>query len=119
MKRKNNQDDREILWLNKSGTLSLQGRGEIQPRQRFRAKPEEIPSIFQDTVVPLEELPGERGEEPETGEEPNLEPQHRGGGYYDVVDTNSDKALNEKAMRLDDAKQFIEELKGEAEPAEE
>ena len=36
----------------------------------------------------------------------------KGGGYYDVISEDDNKIINEKGLRLDDAKKLVEDLGG-------
>lgn len=124
---------RKIRWRNKGGPLYFsrndrKGSGEV-----FYARPEDIPQAFRDTVEPLEEIqqvqaseqspagsqsPEEERKQPATTEEGNspgpsagrYTMQERGGGWYDVIDSETGKKVNEQAMREDVAKQLLEDL---------
>ena len=108
----NQAKEGEIRWRKISGTLVLRDKTVVRAGQTFMARPEDIPKVFRDTVVPVnsEELPDES-----TGPLP-VEPvpseysiRSCGPGRYNVLDGQG-KAVNEKSMTLADAERLVENL---------
>ncbi len=130
MKRKGakGKDTNKVRFHNTRHTFDLPDGRSIPPDTVFKANPEDVPKAFHDVIVPLDDDNKEEKKDVKSTEDENAGPQeedveipqlritHRGGGYYDVVDFYGDYK-NEKAMRLDDAKQMIRDLTGE-EPEE-
>lgn len=97
----------QIKWKNISGTMSLNGKV-YTAGQTFFAFEEEVPEGFRDTVVPLEELPSEAFTIPVATD--IYEIRSTGYGWYDVVNKETGKKMNDKGLREADAKKFVEEL---------
>lgn len=98
-----------IRWKNTGGSFHFGGRI-IKPNQTFEADREDIPDAFMDTLIPLDNIP----EVVDVSKQPaitkdNFNLHHRGGGWYDVVDKDG-KAINEKAMKRDEAQELLENL---------
>lgn len=118
--------DGEIWWRKiSSGNLRVKIRGRskiLKQNERFLAKPEEIPLSFRRSVVPLEDLPTAPQETPPDNTlkvvEQKVDSQEKGysiqkravGQWYDVIETVSGKALNEKALRLEQANDLLAAL---------
>lgn len=108
----NQAKDGEIQWRKTRGTLTLRGGKVISPGETFIARSEDIPTAFRDTVVPVNpECLLEPGTpmlsvEPEP---PSYTIKSCTPGRYNVLDGQG-KAVNEKPMSLDDAKQLVENL---------
>ena len=104
-------EDGTILWQKTGGgTFRLPSGKIIKPTQKFRARPNEIPEAFRDTVIPLDKVPPTPEEIAPDVEEPTYDLKHRGGGWYDIIDSNG-KTLNEKALKQEEAEELIESLK--------
>lgn len=86
------------------GVLGLRGR-DVKPGETFRANENEIPSAFRDVV---ERVDPEPQPEPEEPPKTNLKVVHKGGGWYDVVNLETDQPINSVSMRQDEAKQFAD-----------
>lgn len=84
----------------------------IKPGEVFTAKLEEIPVAFRDTVKPVDDAQYKVVKEQKEATEPvpaEYSLKHRGGGYFDVFDSN-DKQVNEKALRREAAEELIGSL---------
>ena len=102
----------EIRWRKISGTLILRDKTVIKPGQTFMARPEDIPKVFRDTVVPVnpEELLDPEAVLPSVEPEPpSYIIKGIGPGRYNVLDGQG-KAVNEKPMSLADAERLVENL---------
>lgn len=104
----------EIRWRKISGTLILSDKTVIKPGQTFMARPEDIPKVFRDTIVPVnpEELLNTldpTGLPPVEPEPPSYTIKSCTPGRYNILDGQG-KAVNEKPMSLDDAKRLVESL---------
>ena len=111
MERTNKKEEKLIEWIKDGGGSFRLGNGKIiKPNQKFFAYPSQIPANFRDVVTPLEEVPDLEKEEV-TVEEPEYSLSSRGGGWFDIVDSN-EKVMNEKALKREDALKFIEDLVG-------
>lgn len=119
MKREAKKDPDLILWkkigggsfhANIGGVVRI-----IKPGQQFHAREEEIPTGFRDVVVPVDpvkaakNLPKEEMEVKAKAEEPKYTLQHRGGGWWDVVNEDG-KVQNENALKKDAAEELLESL---------
>jgi len=83
------------------GTLTLRDGRTIQPREVFRANESDIPEAFRDVVErqsPSETSASETENEGTTGGE-NLEMVHVGGGWYNLINTQTGKPINAQKMR--------------------
>jgi hypothetical protein len=91
------------------GSLRMQGRI-IKPLETFWAAKEDIPQAFIKSLILMEDSP-----KPPTvrrrrlKEEPVYKLEEKGNGWYNIVD-NTGKVVNEKSLRIDDAKQLLESL---------
>lgn len=115
MERTKRINDGSILWKKLSGTIRLPDRRLIRAGQTFWAHPEDIPMPFRDTIVPV------TGEVPDGGRKP-VEKVHvvkstykkvrRGdSNWWNIVD-NQGKQINEKALREDQADEYLKSLQG-------
>lgn len=101
---------KKIKWKKVAGTLYLSSQKKtIDARQgpkTFYAYPEEIPETFRDTVIPQEPL------DPDsiTKSESKFEVQHKGAGWYNVVEITSGKPVNDKSLRQAQAEQLLKEV---------
>lgn len=109
-----------VFWWRKIGGGSfhttINGKVKIiKPNQRFAAREEEIPDGFRDVVVPADEKTAKILEKNATETRPTQKLEyfinHRGGGYYDVLDKNN-KRQNTKSLRQEDAQALVENLVG-------
>lgn len=100
-------EEKQVKWRKIGGGTHKIGNRRIKPNQVFFAYPSEIPKGLRDVIVPLKdfEMP-----EPIQIQEPLYEVKSRGGGWYDVINLVSGKAMNEKGMRKEDAEQLKETL---------
>ena len=111
---KKKKTDPNIIWWRKigGGTFRLANGKIIKPDQKFQAREDQIPLAHRDVVIPLDELPSEKEKKkPLKVKQHDYGVQHRGGGWYDVVDSNG-KVLNDDAMKKDEAENYIDSLKG-------
>jgi hypothetical protein len=108
----NQAKEGEIRWRKISGTLILRDKTVIKPGQTFMARPEDIPKVFRDTVVPVNPedlLDPEVPMPPVEPEPPSYTIKSCTPGRYNVLDGQG-KAVNERPMSLDDAKRLVENL---------
>lgn len=101
------------------GSLRLKSGRIIKPNQVFTAALEDIPAGVDDLLVPVNEEATEVKEHVKTGQTP-LQPEYldglyeiraRGVGWFDIVNTESGKVVNDKALRSADAAALVEKLK--------
>jgi len=97
------------------GSLRFQGKI-IKPNQEFWADPIDIPETFRDIVIPVDPLGLEKKketvEEVKEGESSVVYSlKHRGGGWFDVINSETGKVINEKALPKGEAEKLIESLK--------
>jgi hypothetical protein len=109
-KRQVNEDGR-IWWKNTGGgSHRLHGKI-IKPNQRFRAHPDEISEGFRDVIIPLSELPPSETDKPLDVIKAEYELRSRGaGGWFDIVNTATDKPVNDKALKRPAADKLLKEL---------
>jgi len=86
----------------------------IKPGELFDARPEEIPELFRDVIIPLDPALNAEADVPAQKKAPSklqyfVQKREKGVGYYDVVDKNG-KPQNEKALRKGEAEELIAEL---------
>lgn len=96
-------------WKKIGGGPLILGNRYIKPGQVFYAAEWEVPMAFRDVIIELPfDNPTEKVEvKSEKKQEFKL--QHKGGGWYDIVDSNG-KVLNENAMKKEEAAEFLESL---------
>lgn len=122
------EESKEIKWRKIGGGSLRYIRGKIvKPNEIFTARPEEVPLAFRKYVVALEDIPetsfsvvqpfttrrrGSKDGEAITGKElPSYSLEKRStGGWWDVINSVSGKAINEKGLREEAARQLVEEL---------
>ncbi len=113
--------EKRIEWIKTGGgSLRLADGKIIKPNQRFTAKPSEIPLAFRDTIKPVDSelLAGiEQAVEAEVQETVaaatvpgRYEVRERGGGWYDVVDVEINKVMNDTALHGEDAEKLYRDL---------
>lgn len=91
------------------GSLRMQGKI-IKPKETFWAAKDDIPEIFQKTLILLDDSPKPPVvRRRRLKEEPVYKLEEKGGGWYNIVD-NAGKVINEKALRIEDAKNLLESL---------
>jgi len=107
----NQAKEGEIRWRKISGKLTLRDKTVIGPGQTFMARPEDIPKVFRDTIVPVnpDDLPNDPGFEPVEPVKPEYSISTIGPGRYNVLDGQG-KPVNEKPMTLADAERLVENL---------
>lgn len=104
------QTDGRIWWRKTGGGTFRMNNGRIiKPNQKFKARPDEIPEGFRDVVVPLDKTQATEAPLPPIAK-PQYSIRQKSPGWYDVVDDNSGKALNEKGLRPEAAKELIAQL---------
>jgi hypothetical protein len=108
------EDDGRI-WYRKvgGGSLRIFKNKIIKPGERFRARPDEIPQSFRDLCIPLEPVEVKKVvSKPVVISKPAYELKPRGNNnmWFDVVDTNSGKVLNDSALRKPVAEKLISDL---------
>jgi mannose/cellobiose epimerase-like protein (N-acyl-D-glucosamine 2-epimerase family) len=82
----------------------------IKPNERFWAARESLPSAFMDTLLPLSnQTKEEQAEKEAVKTDHGYKLQPRGGGWFDIVDSNG-KLFSQKAMRIEDATKMLERL---------
>jgi len=98
------------IWFRKTGAGSFRTKNGtiIKPNQKFKAKPSDIPSGFRDLIHPLDDIT-EDAALPELTKS-RFEVISKGAGWFDVVNISSGKAMNEKGLRVQAAKDLLESL---------
>lgn len=86
----------------------------IKPGQTFSAYPSEIPEAFRDQIRPVDKEKAEVFKDAGVAEvfEPKFEKKSKGGGWYDVVNTETGKVMNEASIREEQADELIKALEG-------
>jgi len=87
------------------GILEFHGKN-IRRGETFKAYPGEIPDGFKDIVQPLEEIP----DPDKIVAGFHFEVRHKGGGWYDVINTISGKTVNNESLRVEKARELIKSL---------
>ena len=128
------------LWVVTGGPFTDRDKVTHLRGTTFRADPREIPKAFRDTIKPFDskaprKLPEGavappvpvKKQKPTPGKGKTLNPgfddlgpvtitkyeiQSRGGSWYDVVNLETKKPMNEKALREDSAKELLKGLCG-------
>lgn len=99
--------DKKIRWRKTgSGSFRMANGRIIKPGQVFVASLREIPKAFRDTIVNMDELPPEK---PIEHAESKYEARHMGSGWWNVYDAQG-KKVNEKALRMPEARALVERL---------
>lgn len=103
---------RKLTYINKGGTFRLADQTIIKPNQKFKANPDEIPAVFGDSVICLEEdqlesaeIKDEEVKKPEYEIEADETP-----GWYNIKHKETGKLVNENKLREDQAKEELEKL---------
>lgn len=89
------------LWKNLSGTYTTKDGVTYKAGDYFRAEEKEIPKLFRDTIVRVEE---------KTDNPPAYKITRRVSGWYDVVDAKTFEPVNKQALRKPEAEALLEEL---------
>jgi hypothetical protein len=109
MERTKSSAPKEIRWRKTGGGIFIHKGRYIKPNQVFSATIEEIPKAFRGNIVPVDEKDVNVAVDVPKVEKLQYFTKHRGGGWYDVVDSNG-KVVSEKAMKRDDAEVLIASL---------
>jgi len=81
----------------------------IKPNQTFLAFPHEIPEAFRDLIKPVNKADLE--EPPVVLESvTKFAVKERAPGWFDVIEENTGKVLNQSALRKDEAEKLAQEL---------
>lgn len=99
---------KKVWFKNFGGTHRAKDGRIIKPGQKFKEYPENVPEQFRDKIRPTEELPPEPPVVPVTGGY-TVRARENAIGWFDVVDADG-KAVNEKALRPDDADELVKDL---------
>lgn len=97
------------------GSFSI-GNRYIKPNQIFEADPDEIPSAFKDVVIALDEEKEKKAvkrkakEDAEDKESAEYDLKHKGGGWYNIVNKDTGKILNESPLKKEDAEKYLKDL---------
>lgn len=108
----NQAKEGEIKWRKTAGTLKLRDGTVVGPGGTFMARPEDIPKVFRDTILPVnpeELLDPAMVLAPIKPQIPNYTIKSCGPGRYNVLDSQG-KPVNEKSMTLADAERLMENL---------
>ena len=82
---------------------------QIKPNQIFLASPHEIPEAFRDIIKPVNKADLE--EPPVVLKSvTKFVVRERAPGWFDVIEENTGKVLNESALRKDEAEKLAQEL---------
>jgi hypothetical protein len=98
-----------VQWVhNGGGSCRLKGGRIIKPGQRFTATVDQIPKGAMDVIVPISgsDLPVEKPVQSAT----KYKLEDKGGGWWNVVNAETGKPMNEKGLREEDAKRFLQDL---------
>jgi hypothetical protein len=88
------------------------GNRTIKSGEKFRGKLEDIPESVRDTILILDEGTTWKNAEQVFESPVPYELKHVGGGWYDIINTETGKKLNtQKHLRQAAAKQMLEDLK--------
>lgn len=97
----------KIRWRKTGGgSFRMKGGRIIKPGQIFEATLDEIPEAFRDIIIPLDELP----QETPLISSVKYEIKMKTGGWFNVVESVSGKAMNEKGLRKEDAEKLLADL---------
>lgn len=96
------------------GALRLKGHGIIRGGTAFWAYPSEISPAFRDTVVPFDEKAAKQARVIPDEEIPAVKTgytlqKRETSSFYDVLDSQG-KKVNEKALRKEDAEEYVKSL---------
>lgn len=94
-------------WRKIGGGVFRIGNRTIHPGEVFFADPSEIPQSFRNIIQPVGPMPAE---EPPISVLPVFEIIHLGMGWYDIVNIETRKAMNEKKLRLSAAEMMLKSL---------
>jgi hypothetical protein len=115
-------DGGEVRWRNTGGTFRIRSAGGgtgrrrkkglriIKPNEVFKARPDEVPMAFRDTIIALDTLPAEPPAPPPPEVKFGLVEREGTKGWFDVINTVSGKAINDKALREPDALKLLESM---------
>lgn len=108
------KSNKDVIRWRKTGGGSFRmagGKKIIKPGQVFSARLDQIPVAFRDVIIPVDGaifIEKEKQEKIEVPE-PEFKVNHRGVGWYDVLD-NEGKAINDKALKKEAAWNLLKSL---------
>ena len=105
-------DDGKIWWKKVGGGSFKLGKRYIKPGEKFRASEDEIPKGFRDLIIPLEELRGEAVEKKIalSKTEYEIRPRGKSKAYFDVVNKQSGKVINDEGLKKEIAEKLVNDL---------
>lgn len=106
--------DAPIRWQKIGGGSFFLGRRRIKPNEKFKARPSEIPAMFRDSVIPLDEIPEKEAELLVEGIKTvytleSVEVEGEEAPLFNVVN-QSGKKINEKPLTKEIAESFLNDL---------
>lgn len=91
------------------GTFRMANGKIIKQNQVFEATTDEIPIAFRDSIVPIDgEIP--IAEQPALKSSTKYELRTKGVGWFDVINTETTKPINEVGLRKEAAEKLLQEL---------
>jgi hypothetical protein len=109
---KNNQDTRKLLYRKIPGTggLRIQKLNKrIKPGERVRITEVELGKFAKDFEL-IQGPEKQESDKPEEKSEGRFVTVPSGSGWFDVVDTATDKKVSEKKYRQNEAEKYAEDL---------
>jgi len=103
-------EDGTILWKKMGGGSLHWNNRIIKPNQTFRARPDDIPEAFRDTIVPLETLPDDSLLSKDSMASFHLEKDEKDENLYNVI-SRAGKKVNEEPMEYDKAVYLLKQLR--------
>lgn len=100
-------------WKNTGSTFRLRknnGVRIIKPNQIFQADPADIPEGIRDVIICLDGAQDTK--QINDAKSPKFILNHRGGGWYDVLNSE-ENSMNEEALKKEDAEALKEQLEKE------
>jgi len=116
MERTKVPNDGKILWRKTAGTFRLPDRRIVRAGDTFWATVEEIPVAFRDTIVPAnqeaeDKIKGIPPEKIEAVKPVYVKKKRENSNWFDIFDAQ-DKQVNEKALREEQADEYLKSLNG-------
>lgn len=99
----------KIRWRKTGGGTFRMANGKIiKPNQVFEATVGEIPQAFRDVIIPLGDLP--QDDSPPLASVTTYKVEVKTGGWFNVINAETGKPMNEKGLRKEEAEKLLAEL---------
>lgn len=107
---KKDKEPGQALYRKGIGMMRLKDGRVVKNGDQFWAYPDDIPNAFRKGVTEIQPAEEKDVEKESTPVEKKFKPEMTSPGWYDVINTETDKAINENKLRKDEATEMANSL---------